>query len=56
VAEHVCTTAARPWPPTKRTSDPMAKIATASPAAAVKRGFTILSSAGARVRLYHPFG
>src|SRR6266536_4057719 len=33
-------TAARLFPPKKRTSEPMAKIAKASPAAAVKRGFT----------------
>ena len=41
VAEHVCETAARPFPPSRRTSEPVAKIATANPAAAVKRGFTL---------------
>src|SRR5712691_12694367 len=56
VAEHVWTTAARLFPPTRRTSDPMAKIATASPAAAVMRGFTPLLSALARGMLHHPFG
>ena len=56
VAEHVWTTAARPFPPTRKTSDPMAKIANASPAAAVKRGFTSPLSAGRRELLHHPFG
>src|SRR6266545_4304885 len=56
VAEHVWMTAARLFPPTKRTSAPMAKIATASPAAAVKRGFTPPVSACSRGMLHHPFG
>src|SRR6266511_3289928 len=56
VAEHVWMTAARPFPPTRRTSEPMTKIATASPAAAVKRGFTPLVSAAPRGMLHHPFG
>src|SRR6266511_3527074 len=49
-------TAARLFPPMKRTSAPMAKIATASPAAAVKRGFTPPVSACSRGMLHHPFG
>src|SRR5689334_819607 len=48
VAEHVCVTAARPFPPRRRTSDAMATSATASPAAAEKRGFTLILSAARR--------
>src|SRR5689334_13322715 len=46
VAEQVCETAARPFPPRRRTSAPVANSAKASPAAAEKRGFTHLSSDG----------
>src|SRR6185503_17712473 len=46
VAEQVCATAARPFPPRSRTREPMTTIAMASPAAAVKRGLT--SSSGGR--------
>src|SRR6266508_1965443 len=56
VAEHVCTTAARPLPPSRSTNDPAKKIANARPAAAVRRGFTHLLSAPLRAGLYHPFG
>src|SRR5205814_234152 len=56
VAEHVCATAARLLPPRKRTSEAMATIATASPAAAVKRGFTVPVSAAQPPTLHTPFG
>src|SRR5262245_33429977 len=56
VAEQVCTTAARPLPPTSRTSEPTRKIASASPAAAVKRGFTPPLSALGPVTLHHSNG
>src|SRR2546422_230103 len=49
-------TAALLFPPTRRTREPVTKIATASPAAAVMRGFTPPSSALRRVTLHHPFG
>src|SRR5512133_189465 len=56
VAEQVWRTAALLFPPTRRAEELTATIATASPAAAVMRGFTLPSSAPLRVRLHHPFG
>src|SRR6476469_2253214 len=56
VAEQVWFTAALPFPPGRRTRNPVTKIATASPAAAVMRGFTPPLSARPEVSLHHPFG
>src|SRR5689334_21150420 len=56
VAEHVCDTAARPFPPRRSTTAPVAKIAKASPAAAEKRGFTALASVSPPASLHTPFG
>src|SRR4051812_43552558 len=53
VAEHVCETAARPLPPKRRTREPMATSATASPAAAVKRGFTDMLFGGWAAKKLH---
>ena len=56
VALQVCETAARPFPPRRSTSAPVATIARTSPAAAEKRGFTPRSSAAPAASLHHPFG
>jgi hypothetical protein len=56
VAEQVWLTAALLFPPMRRTEELTATSATASPAAAVMRGFTLPYSAPLQVRLHHPFG
>jgi hypothetical protein len=49
-------TAALLFPPMRRTEELTATSATASPAAAVMRGFTLPISARKQVTLHHPFG
>src|SRR5712691_5834113 len=56
VAEQVWTTCACPVPPMSSTSTPRTMTAETSPAAADRRGFTLLVSALGSGRPDHPFG